>query len=235
MMSQEKGDAGDNPVFIEVQPRQRGDTVLSSFNVGAPSPYNYNNSKLKTMSNGFASSFNPNSNPFGAYRNMNAVVPSSSFTSKFGKGYNAQEQFSLKRNAAKSLRSKIRKAEAVVLDHKKDMLELRNVLSERVEKTRKLGQHIQSSNDGDKNCQQCIFKTFPCFSKCFSSLKYEEHMTVNLRVETITCNKLSHCLFDFDCPDFNAQYENEKYEHHVFKQKNLVANPRDPKMMSLID
>lgn len=60
-------------------------------------------------------------------------------------------------------------------------------------------------------------------------------MTLNLRVETITCNKLSHCLFDFDCPDFNAQYENEKYEHHIFKQKNLVANPRDPKMMSLLD
>jgi len=98
----------------------------------------------------------------------------------------------------------MKKAEFVALEHKKDMLELRNLLDERADKMKKLGQHIQNNNDGDNNCQQCIFKSFPCFSKCFSSLKYVEHSTVNLRVETITCNKLSHCLFDFDCPDFNA-------------------------------
>ena len=23
------------------------------------------------------------------------------------------------------------------------------------------------------------------------------------RIETLTCNKLSHCLFDFECPDFD--------------------------------
>lgn len=38
----------------------------------------------------------------------------------------------------------------------------------------------------------------------------------SLKIEAITCNKLSHCLFDFDCPDF-AAYENEKYEHSTFK------------------
>ena len=32
----------------------------------------------------------------------------------------------------------------------------------------------------------------------------------SLKIETITCNKLSHCLFDFDCPNFD-QYQNEKY------------------------
>ena len=38
----------------------------------------------------------------------------------------------------------------------------------------------------------------------------------SLRVETVTCNKLSHCLFDFDCEDFASAYENEQYEHDQF-------------------
>lgn len=142
---------------------------------------------------------------------------------------------SFKRNAARSLRHKQRKAEATILEHKRDMLEIRNLLSERTEKMKKLGQQLQFNNDGDKWCQRCLFKSFPCFSKCFPSFNYQQHYTVNLRVETITCNKLSHCLFDFDCPDFNAQYENEKYEHHVFKTKNLISNANEPKILSLLD
>lgn len=55
-----------------------------------------------------------------------------------------------------------------------------------------------------------------------------------LRIEAITCNKLSHCLFDFDCPDF-TQYENEKYEHFSTKFQNLYANQDEPKMLSLLD
>ena len=53
-------------------------------------------------------------------------------------------------------------------------------------------------------------------------------------METITCNKLSHCLFDFDCPDFE-QYENEKYEHQTFTYHNLYANENEPKLLSLLD
>jgi hypothetical protein len=56
----------------------------------------------------------------------------------------------------------------------------------------------------------------------------------SLRVETITCNKLSHCLFDFDCPDFE-QYENEKYEHQSFKFYNLYSNKNESKLLSLLD
>lgn len=63
--------------------RPRADTVTNSFGLGAPSPYNYNNSKMKTMYNG-TTSFGVNNNPFGQHRSMNAIVPSSSFTSKFG-------------------------------------------------------------------------------------------------------------------------------------------------------
>lgn len=53
-------------------------------------------------------------------------------------------------------------------------------------------------------------------------------------METVTCNKLSHCLFDFDCPDFE-QYENEKYEHHTFKFHSLYSNKNEPKLLSLLD
>lgn len=143
-------------------------------------------------------------NPFG-HKSMNAIVPSSSFTNKYPeqKG-GAGDQMSFKRISAKNFRSKQRKAEAIILEHKKDMLEVRNLLNERGEKVKKLGQQLQYSNDGDKWCQRCLFKSFPCLSKCFSSFVYQEHHTVNLKIETITCNKLSHCLFDFDCPDFNA-------------------------------
>lgn len=57
----------------------------------------------------------------------------------------------------------------------------------------------------------------------------------SVRVETLTCNKLSHCLFDFDCPDFNTQYENEIYKHHTFKFKHLVDFGREPDLLTLLD
>ena len=41
-----------------------------------------------------------------------------------------------------------------------------------------------------------------------------------LIVRTLTCNKLSHCLFDFDCEDFNV-YEQESYNYQEFLFKNL--------------
>ena len=41
-------------------------------------------------------------------------------------------------------------------------------------------------------------------------------------------------MFDFDCPDFE-QYENEKYEHQVFKFVNLYSNQNEPKLLSLLD
>ena len=36
----------------------------------------------------------------------------------------------------------------------------------------------------------------------------------------MTCNKLSHCLFDFDCADFNV-YEQEQYNYQEFFFKKL--------------
>ena len=56
----------------------------------------------------------------------------------------------------------------------------------------------------------------------------------SLKIETITCNKLSHCLFDFDCPNFD-QYENEKYQHQIFKYYNLTSSSNELKMLSIND
>ena len=58
---------------------------------------------------------------------------------------------------------------------------------------------------------------------------------LGLKIETITCNKLSHCLFDFDCPDFNSQYENEKYKHEEFELKNVVLPGKESELLSLLD
>ena len=41
--------------------------------------------------------------------------------------------------------------------------------------------------------------------------RYESQLVVR----TLTCNKLSHCLFDFDCADFNV-YEQEQYNYQEF-------------------
>jgi len=48
---------------------------------------------------------------------------------------------------------------------------------------------------------------------------FQRH-TSTLIVRTLTCNKLSHCLFDFDCADFNV-YEAESYNYQDFFFKNL--------------
>ena len=46
--------------------------------------------------------------------------------------------------------------------------------------------------------------------------RYESQLVVR----TLTCNKLSHCLFDFDCADFNV-YEQESYNYQEFLFRNL--------------
>jgi hypothetical protein len=37
-------------------------------------------------------------------------------------------------------------------------------------------------------------------------------------LRTLTCNRLSHCLFDFDCPDLSI-YEKESYSYQEFTFK----------------
>jgi hypothetical protein len=40
------------------------------------------------------------------------------------------------------------------------------------------------------------------------SISFYQNYSSHLIVRALTCNKLSHCLFDFDCVDFNA-YQDE--------------------------
>jgi hypothetical protein len=41
-----------------------------------------------------------------------------------------------------------------------------------------------------------------------------------MNIKTLTCNKLSHCLFDFDCVDLNV-YEKETYNFLEFTIDNI--------------
>jgi len=60
--------------------------------------------------------------------------------------------------------------------------------------------------------RQVINSACCCLTKFMPTLKYVKQYKTSLKIEAITCNKLSHCLFDFDCPNFN-QYQHEKYTH----------------------
>ena len=45
-------------------------------------------------------------------------------------------------------------------------------------------------------------------------------------MQALTCDKLSHCLFDFDCVDLNV-YEKEQYTCVNFEIKDLRSGPED--------
>jgi hypothetical protein len=44
---------------------------------------------------------------------------------------------------------------------------------------------------------------------------------------SLTCNKLSHCLYDFDCPSFDKVYKNEKYSFKKYVVKELKSGDGD--------
>jgi len=47
-----------------------------------------------------------------------------------------------------------------------------------------------------------------------------------VQVQVLTCDKLSHCLFDFDCVDLNV-YEKESYNYDYFEIKDLRSSQED--------
>ena len=51
--------------------------------------------------------------------------------------------------------------------------------------------------------------------------KIEELYTCDLDIKTLTCNKLTHCLFDFDCQELNKPNEAERYQFQMFKIQNI--------------
>lgn len=46
-------------------------------------------------------------------------------------------------------------------------------------------------------------------------------------MRTLTCDKLSHCLFDFDCLDLNI-YEKEQYNFQEYSSDHLKLNTSAP-------
>ena len=54
---------------------------------------------------------------------------------------------------------------------------------------------------------------------------HTQHVST-LTLRTLTCNKLSHCLFDFDCVDF-SEYKEEQYNYQEFVYKSSArSKPR---------
>ena len=44
-----------------------------------------------------------------------------------------------------------------------------------------------------------------------------------MSVKSLTCDKLSHCLFDFDCADLSS-YDQELYNFQEFHVKDLYQD-----------
>ena len=73
-----------------------------------------------------------------------------------------------------------------------------------------------------------MFQTNIC---CTLLCKVDTTYYSNFFLRTLSCNKLSHCLFDFDCSDLNV-YVNEVYNYQQFlqhadrqKEKGMIHNP----------
>ena len=95
-------------------------------------------------------------------------------------------------------------------------------------------QHSLKTVQSNDSFKKFLAKSCCCFSKCFSKMQYTQLHHLTFRIEAVTCNKLSHCLFDFDCPNFD-QYENEKYEFQHFKFQNLYSCTNETKLLTLMD
>ena len=72
----------------------------------------------------------------------------------------------------------------------------------------------------EKKCMSScsIFKS--CFPQYFKNPDIDD-LSFDLVMYSLTCNKISHCLFDFDCPDFEKVYKNERYKFDQFRLSNL--------------
>ena len=53
-------------------------------------------------------------------------------------------------------------------------------------------------------------------------------------MQVLTCDKLSHCLFDFDCADLNV-YEKEQYNYDYFEIKHLKTTADDDSELTTHD
>jgi len=54
-------------------------------------------------------------------------------------------------------------------------------------------------------------------------LTEDSNKKARLSLKTLTCDKLSHCLFDFDCVDLNI-YEKEFYNYQEITLDNFEGS-----------
>lgn len=59
-------------------------------------------------------------------------------------------------------------------------------------------------------------------------------LNFSVQVKVLTCDKLSHCLFDFDCVDLNI-YERETYNYDQFEISDLYFSNIDSSEKSTHD
>lgn len=74
-------------------------------------------------------------------------------------------------------------------------------------------------------CHQlfCCFKCCcPSSQRGLTQTGNGQGQTSKLEIRTLTCDKLSHCLFDFDCLDLNI-YEKELYNYQEFQLDGFTS------------
>ncbi|CDW85377.1 fha domain [Stylonychia lemnae] len=83
--------------------------------------------------------------------------------------------------------------------------------------------------------RRCILWTSQSkFSKLLCCFRRDDSNLANiLNIKTLTCDKLSHCLFDFDCVDLNV-YERETYNYQEFTL-NALGQQEDQNQLKTTD
>jgi hypothetical protein len=70
-------------------------------------------------------------------------------------------------------------------------------------------------------CQKCVAALK--IGAQTRTLSMNNNLTIDsVQVQVLTCDKLSHCLFDFDCVDLNV-YEKEQYNYDYFEIKDMIS------------
>ena len=95
-------------------------------------------------------------------------------------------------------------------------------IPKRVSKHQKLHQVRETHIDDDENTIKARSDRTTKICPLIPSMSFYHNYSSNLVVRALTCNKLSHCLFDFDCVDFNA-YQDEQYNYQDFMFKSYPS------------
>ena len=83
----------------------------------------------------------------------------------------------------------------------------------------------KSSRHNSVNKKDIVLSFVPATESTTRSklIPHTTHSLFSLIVRTLTCSKLTHCLFDFDCKDLNV-YEDEQYNFQEFNYRDCVHN-----------